>query len=113
MNIGNKISDLRKKLGFSREKLGKLVGTSGAVIGRYEREEITPSVQVAAKIANALEISLDYYTGGTSTIVKDKKMLYRLELLQNVNPKERDTILHVLDSLLQTAQLTTTQQKLI
>lgn len=40
-------------------------------------------------------------------------MLYRLELLQNVNPKERDTILHVLDSLLQTAQLTTTQQKLI
>lgn len=44
MNIGNKISDSRKNLGFSRDKLGELVGTSGAVIGRYEREEIAPSI---------------------------------------------------------------------
>ena len=113
MNIGNKISDLRKKLGLSRDDLGKLVGTSGAVIGRYEREEITPSIEVAAKIANALEVSLDYLTGETSTIVKDKKMLYRLELLQKISKKERETILHVMDSLLQTAQITTTQQKLM
>lgn len=113
MNIGSKISDLRKEQGLSRDALGKKVGTSGAVIGRYEREEITPSIEVAAKIADALDISLDYLTGGTSTIVKDKKMLYRLELLQKVSKKERDTILHVMDALLQTAQLTTTQQKLM
>jgi len=113
MDVGNRISDLRKKKGFSRDYLGKTVGTSGAVIGRYEREEITPSIEVAAKIADALDISLDYLTGGTSTVIKDKKMLYRLELLQKVNKKERDTILHVIDSLLQTAQLTTTQQKLM
>jgi transcriptional regulator with XRE-family HTH domain len=113
MNIGNKISDLRKEKGLSRDALGKLVGTSGAVIGRYEREEITPSIDVAKKMADALDISLDYLTGGTSTMVKDKKMLYRLELLQKVSQKERDTILHVLDSLLQTAQLSTTQQKLM
>ena len=112
MNIGNKISSLRKEKGLSREDIGKIVGTSGAVIGRYEREEITPSIEVAAKIANALDISLDYLTGGTSSIVKDKKMLYRLELLQKVSKKERDTILHVFDSLLQTAQMTSTQQKL-
>jgi transcriptional regulator with XRE-family HTH domain len=113
MNIGSKISDLRKEKGLSRDALGKLVGTSGAVIGRYEREEITPSIDVAKRMADALDISLDYLTGGTSTMVKDKKMLYRLELLQKVSEKERDTILHVLDSLLQTAQLSTTQQKLM
>lgn len=113
MGIGNKISDLRKEKGLSRDALGKLVGTSGAVIGRYEREEITPSFDVAKKMADALDVSLDYLTGGTSTMVKDKKMLYRLELLQKVFQKERDTILHVLDSLLQTAQLSTTQQKLM
>ena len=58
-------------------------------------------------------VSLDYLTGGISTIVKDKKMLYRLEFLQKVSKKERDSILHVMDSLLQTAQLATTQQKLM
>lgn len=113
MNIGSKISDVRKEKGLSRDALGKIVGTSGAVIGRHEREEITPSIEVAAKIAGALDVSLDYLTGGTPTMVKDKKMLYRLELLQKASPKERDTILHVLDSLLQTSQFSTTQQKLM
>jgi hypothetical protein len=37
---------------------------------------------VTAKIGSALDVSLDYLTGGISTIVKDKKMLYRLELLR-------------------------------
>lgn len=113
MNIGNKISDLRKEKGLTRDVLGKSVGTSGAVIGRYEREEITPSIDVAAKIADALDVSLDYLTGGTSTMIRDKKMLYRLEFLQKVSQKERDTILHVLDSILQTAQISNTQQKLM
>ncbi len=107
MSIGYKISDLQKEQGLSRDALGKKVGTSGSVIGRYEREKITPSIGVAAKITDALDISLDYLTGATSTIVKYKKMLYRLELLQKVSKKERDSILHVMDDFLQTAQLTT------
>jgi transcriptional regulator with XRE-family HTH domain len=34
--------------------IGKMVGTFGDIIGKYEREENTPSVEVASKIANAL-----------------------------------------------------------
>ena len=113
MNIGQKITELRKEKALSREALGKLVGTSGPVIGRYERQEITPSVEIAKKIADALDVSLDYLTGGSSLAIRDKRMLYRLELLYKVSKKERDTILHVMDSLLQTAQLNTTQQKLM
>lgn len=75
--------------GLSRDSFGKLAGTSGAVIGGYEREEITPSIDVA------------------------KKMLYRLELSQKVSQRERDMILHVLDSLLQTAQIASSKQKLM
>jgi transcriptional regulator with XRE-family HTH domain len=73
MNIGNKISDLRKEKGLLRDALGKLVSTAGAVMGRYEREEITPSIDMAKKMADALDVLLDYLTGGTSTMVKDKK----------------------------------------
>jgi transcriptional regulator with XRE-family HTH domain len=113
MDLGKTVTALRKEKGLSRDALGQRVGTSGAVIGRYEREEITPSVEIAKKIADALDVSLDYLTGGTSVVLKDKKMIYRLELLEKINKKERDTILHVVDSLLQTAQLATTQQKLM
>lgn len=34
------------------------VGTSGAMIGKYERDEMTPSVEMAKKIADALNVSL-------------------------------------------------------
>jgi len=112
MKIGDKISSLRKQKGLNRDELGKIVGTSGAVIGRYERDEITPSVEIAKKMADALEVSLDYLTGSTNFIIQDKKMLYRLELLQKIAQPERDRILLVMDSLLRDAQINLTQQKL-
>lgn len=40
MKIGGKISSLRKPKGLNRDELGKIVGTSGAVIGRYERDRL-------------------------------------------------------------------------
>lgn len=36
------------------------MGTSGDIIGRYERDEVTPSVEVAAKMVEALGVKLDY-----------------------------------------------------
>lgn len=41
MKIGDKISSLRKQKGLNRDELGKIIGTSRAVIGKYERDEIT------------------------------------------------------------------------
>jgi len=113
MDFGNKIVELRKQKGLNRDDLGKIVGTSGAMIGKYERNEMTPSVEMAKKIAEALSVSLDYLAGSTSFVIKDKKMLYRLELLDRVSDEQRDTILEVMDSLLQTYQLSSTQQKLM
>ncbi|MFY0255568.1 helix-turn-helix domain-containing protein [Chitinophaga sp. 30R24] len=112
MDLGNKIVQLRKEKDLNRDELGKAVGTSGAIIGRYERNEITPSVEVAAKIADALDVSLDYLVGNTTFLVKDKKMLYRLELLDKISEEDRNTILRVVDAFLKEAQLTTTAKKL-
>lgn len=112
MDFGNKIIQLRKDRNISREELAKAVGTSPAIIGRYERDEITPSVEVAANIANALDVSLDYLVGAATFVVKDKKMLHRLELLDKIDNDDRDTILKVVDNYLTTAQLQTTSKKL-
>ena len=56
-------------------------------------------------MADALEVSLDYLTGSTSFLIQDKKMLYRLELLQKITQPERERILLVMDSLLRDAQI--------
>ncbi len=36
---------LRKQRGWSQPELAKKIGISGAIIGRYERGEITPSIR--------------------------------------------------------------------
>lgn len=112
MDLGNKIKEVRAEKGLKREDLAKMIGTSAAIIGRYERNERTPSIEVAKKIAQALDVSLDYLTGDSSVLVQDKKMVYRLEELQKVNPADKDRILYILDVMIKDAQNNTLQQKL-
>ena len=100
MDFGNKIVTLRKSKKLSREQLAKQVGTSGAIIGRYERNEITPSVEVAAKISEALQVTLDYLVGKSSLEVKDKKMLDRLENIAGMPENKRTELFNVIDAYL-------------
>jgi len=113
MDFGNKIVELRKKKGLNRDDLGNVVGTSGAMIGKYERDEMTSSVEMAKKIADALDVSLDYLVGYSSVLVKDKKMAYRLELLDKISEEDRKTILKVMDSLLKEAQTASLNKKFL
>lgn len=99
--------------GLKREEVAKKIGTSAAIIGRYGRNERTPSVDIAKNIAEALEVSLDYLVGDTTVLLKDKKMLYRIELLQKINPAYKDRILYMLDVMLKDAQNNTLEDKLI
>ena len=47
-------------------------------MGRYERGDISPSVDVVSNIADALEVSVDYLLGKT-TLELDKQAVQRLE----------------------------------
>ena len=49
--------------------MGKKVGVHGAVIGRYERDEVKPSVEMTTQLAEVLEVSLDYLVGSTDTLL--------------------------------------------
>ncbi len=56
MDFSTRLAQRRKEKGLSRDQLGKLVGTSGPIIGRYERAEMKPSIELAAKVAEVLEV---------------------------------------------------------
>lgn len=96
----NIITQVRKQLKMSREELGKIAGTSGAVIGRYERNEITPSVEIANKMALALDVSLDYLVGNTDAIVKDKRILERVESIATMPQEEQAQLFNVIDAFI-------------
>jgi transcriptional regulator with XRE-family HTH domain len=106
MAIGDRIQTLRKQHGWSQQQLAKKVGTSGPIVGRYERGEMTPSVEVAKKLAAAFGVTLDFLVDdtGKSVEIKDKAMLQRLMEIEALDAEDQKTIVHVLDSLLRDAK---------
>lgn len=86
--------------------LASMIGTSGPVLGRYERGEIMPSVEVAKKLAQAFGVTLDYLVDETGTVsaVTEKEMLDRITEIDHLDQKDKQTIIHVIDSLLRDAK---------
>lgn len=99
MTFGERITLIRKQLKWSQEDLAKKVGTSAPIIGRYERDEIKPSIEVAAKMAELLNVSLDYLVGKTDVLL-DNKVMNRITEIQKLSPDEQKTVFSLLDAFL-------------
>lgn len=100
MTIGEQISTLRKRQKWSQTKLAEISNTSREAIGKYERGEVTPSVEVAKRLAILFEVSLDYLVGEGQNSNFDKDTLDRLEQIDRLPDNEKKTIFTVLDALL-------------
>ena len=100
MTIGEHIMLLRKKKGLSQAALGKAVDTSGDIIGRYERGIITPSIDVIIKIADQLNVSIDFLVGKTS-LKLDKETVKRLENISALSDENKSFVFKMIDMALQ------------
>ena len=49
-----------------------MVDIHANVLGRYERGEARPFVEMAAKLAQALEVSLDYLVGNSDPQIRQR-----------------------------------------
>jgi transcriptional regulator with XRE-family HTH domain len=99
MDLGDNIMLTRKKKGLSQADLGRLIGTSGDVVGRYERSDITPSIDVVAKVADSLEVSVDYLIGKTKMQL-DKQAVKRLEDISSLPDDNKNFVLNLIDMAL-------------
>ena len=99
MTIGEHIMLLRKKKELSQAELGKKIGTSGDIIGRYERDIMMPSIEVIMKIADVLEVSIDYLVG-TNDLKLDKATLKRLEDIAKLSDDAKKYIFEHLDMMI-------------
>lgn len=100
VKFGDRMIQARKEKGLSREELAEKIGTSGPIIGRYERNDMMPSVEIATKISEALEVSLDFLVGKSSLLVKDADMLERLEDIAKLPKPKQTELFNVMDAYL-------------
>lgn len=104
MTFGENVASARKKKGISQGELAKKVGTIAVTIGRYERNEIKPSVDIAAKIADALDVSLDYLVGSTDMVL-EKSLLKKISDIQKLPEDKKNVVMELLDSFLKQTKL--------
>ncbi len=102
MTFGKKISMLRKEKGWSQTELAKKHNTSVSVISRYERDEMTPSIEAAKKLADLLNSTVGYLLGETdeSNLFKDPDMLRRFNDIKSFAENEKEQILFTLDAMI-------------
>jgi transcriptional regulator with XRE-family HTH domain len=100
MSFSKRLYDIRTENKLTREKLGKQIGTSGAIIGMYERDERTPSVEVARKIANELGVSLDFLVGNTNARI-NTDVLDKIQQIQDLPQEDKSHLFYLIDNVLQ------------
>lgn len=110
MLFGERLLSIRKKKKVSQDELAKLIGVHAPVIGRYERNEVKPSIEVATNIANALEVSLDYLVGITDVNL-DSDVLKQILDVQKLNEEDKKQITSTINALLRDAKARKTYSK--
>lgn len=103
MSFSKRLAAIRKEKGFSQGELADKVGSTAITIGRYERDEVKPPLEVAAKMANVLGVSLDYLAG-ISDLLIEQNTLDRILDIQKLNEGDRVLIFSTIDALLRDAK---------
>jgi len=102
--VGERIKDLRGKLDLTQSDLAEKVGITYVQIGRYEKRGATPSADVLAKIADALNTTSDYLMNGNtgevaSKNITDKELLTLFKAVEQLGPEDKNMIKTFIDAL--------------
>ena len=105
--FGKKITALRKEKKISQGELAKLINTSTSVIGRYEWDEMTPSIEAAREIAKILGTTVGYLIDETEqgNLFKDPEMLKRLNEIEKMDKEDKNHILFAIDTFIKIIKL--------
>lgn len=99
MSFGKRLLEARKKKGISQEEMAAMLGTKGSAVGRYERDEMKPSIEAASKMAKILEVSLDWLVGNTDAEL-DTATLNRIQDINKLSSKDKELVYEFLDSFI-------------
>lgn len=101
LDFGKKIITLRKAKDWSQDDLAKEIEASRIMIGKYERNENSPSVEVLIKLAKVFDVSLDYLIGEGEIAHYNKEIIQRIEDIEKLDNSTRDKLFFLIDNVIQ------------
>lgn len=97
MSFGDNLKKIRADKNISQGGLAKLINVHASHISRYERNLTSPTIEVAKKIANALEVSTDTLVYGSdeqiiNNRIKDEELLLLFNKVQLLNNEDISSV---------------------
>lgn len=101
LNIGEQIIQLRKQLNLSQSELAEKAEVSRTIIGNYERNTNTPSIEILLKIAKVFNVSVDFLIGEGQLSNFDKDVLKRIEDIEKMDSNTKQHLFFLIDNVIQ------------
>jgi transcriptional regulator with XRE-family HTH domain len=101
LHIGERITQLRKQFNLSQDELAKQINVSRTIIGNYERNTNTPSIEVILKIAKTFNVTVDYLIGEGEMSSYDKEVIKRIEDIDKLDQNTKEHLYFLVDNVIQ------------
>ena len=100
--FGKRLRECRKQKNLSQNEVAHLLNTNHSVIGKYERDDVKPSIDAVKRLAEVLKTTVAYLLGEdeNNELFKDPEMLKRLKDINALSEEDKKHILFNLDAVL-------------
>jgi transcriptional regulator with XRE-family HTH domain len=104
--FSNRLKEARAKRGYTQAQLAKLCGLHVNAIAKYEGREIIPTAQTLKKLAEALDVSGDYFLFDQALMegvpkVKNPALYEKYLVLESLDKEDQNSAFNVLDALIE------------
>jgi transcriptional regulator with XRE-family HTH domain len=97
MTIAERIRLYRQQKGFSQAELAEKSQVNNKSLSRYELGTSIPPADALKNIADALGVSSDALLNDDNIAVKDKDLLQKFEVIQEMNDEDKIIVNRFLD----------------
>jgi len=104
-----KLKQLRQSKGWSQGQVAMKIGVDMQRISKYERGVLFPTTELALKLADLFEVSLDYMLRNeenmASNRIKNPHLLKQLEAIDNLPEEKQKNVEALLDAFIKQQKL--------
>jgi len=105
-SFGKRLTERRKAARLSQKQLAEQFGTAHSTIGKYERDEMKPSIEAAKRLAGLLDTTVAYLLAEPGAeLLADAQMMRRLNDIQQLPERQRESLLMTVDHFIKASKV--------
>lgn len=117
MALGENVKRIRKERGWSQTELADKIGAHLNHVNKIENNKYMPSFDTVQKLAEVLQVSLDYLANSNDEIsedlkIEDQTFAEKIRLLNSLDSEERKAVTLFIDALLSKKKMISFAQEL-